>query len=140
MIIQCCRLKECVLHRLFFERPSPLFVIFLCLLSLLLSFHHLVFSGPFIYHLLIMPLPSRLHAVLSGWITRHFYVRMTSFLQQFLHYPVANTRELIIEPWVKNNVRPLTHIYQPLHSGRIWHKVNFFKRSFTGLNSEFSFS
>ena len=31
-------------------------------------------------------------------------------------------------------------IYQPLRSGRIWHKVNFFKRSLTGLNSEFSFS
>ena len=29
---------------------------------------------------------------------------------------------------------------QPLRSGRIWHKVNFFKRSLTGLNSEFSFS
>ena len=28
----------------------------------------------------------------------------------------------------------------PLRSGRIWHKVNFFKRSLTGLNSEFSFS
>ena len=31
------------------------------------------------------------------------------------------------------------HIYQPLRSGRMWHKVNF-KRSLTGLNSEFSFS
>ena len=31
-------------------------------------------------------------------------------------------------------------IYQPLRSGWIWHKVNFFKRSLTGLNSEFSFS
>ena len=30
-------------------------------------------------------------------------------------------------------------IYQPLRSSRIWHKVNF-KRSLTGLNSEFSFS
>ena len=30
-------------------------------------------------------------------------------------------------------------IYQPLRSGRIWHKV-IFKRSLTGLNSEFSFS
>ena len=30
-------------------------------------------------------------------------------------------------------------IYQALRSGRIWHKVNF-KRSLTGLNSEFSFS
>ena len=30
-------------------------------------------------------------------------------------------------------------IYQPLRSGRIWHKVNF-KRSLTGLNPEFSFS
>ena len=29
---------------------------------------------------------------------------------------------------------------QTLRSGRIWHKVNFFKRSLTGLNSEFSFS
>ena len=29
---------------------------------------------------------------------------------------------------------------QPLPSGRIWHMVNFFKRSLTGLNSEFSFS
>ena len=28
------------------------------------------------------------------------------------------------------------HIYQP----RRWHKVNFFKRSLTGFNSEFSFS
>ena len=26
---------------------------------------------------------------------------------------------------------------QPLRSSRIWHKVNFFKRSLTGLNSEF---
>ena len=30
------------------------------------------------------------------------------------------------------------HIYQPLRSGRIGHKVNF-KQSLTGLNSEFSF-
>ena len=29
---------------------------------------------------------------------------------------------------------------QHLRSGRIWHKVNFFKQSLTGLNSEFSFS
>ena len=29
---------------------------------------------------------------------------------------------------------------QPLRSGRIWHKVNFCKRSLTGFNSEFSFS
>ena len=33
----------------------------------------------------------------------------------------------------------IDHIYQPFRSGRIWHKVNF-KRSLTGLNSEFSFS
>ena len=31
------------------------------------------------------------------------------------------------------------HIYLPLHSGRIWHEVNF-KWSLTGLNSKFSFS
>ena len=31
------------------------------------------------------------------------------------------------------------HIYQPLHSGRIWHKV-ICKQSLTGLNSDFSFS
>ena len=30
-------------------------------------------------------------------------------------------------------------IYQLLRSGRIWHKI-IFKRSLTGLNSEFSFS
>ena len=29
---------------------------------------------------------------------------------------------------------------QPLRPGRKWHTVNFFKRSLTGLNSEFSFS
>ena len=29
---------------------------------------------------------------------------------------------------------------QPLRLGRIWHKVNFFKQSLIGLNSEFSFS
>ena len=33
-----------------------------------------------------------------------------------------------------------THIYQPLRSGRIWHKVNFKAEFLTGLNSEFSFS
>ena len=32
------------------------------------------------------------------------------------------------------------YIYQPLRSGRIWHKVNDFKQSLTGLNSEFYFS
>ena len=37
-------------------------------------------------------------------------------------------------------IKQTNHIYQPLHSGRIWHKVNLFKRSLTGLNSEFSFS
>ena len=31
------------------------------------------------------------------------------------------------------------HIYQPLRSGRIWQR-SIFKRSLTGLNSEFSFS
>ena len=31
-------------------------------------------------------------------------------------------------------------LYQPFRSGKIWHKVNFFKRSLIGLNSEFSFS
>ena len=31
-------------------------------------------------------------------------------------------------------------IYHPLRTGRIWQKVTFFKRSFTGLTSEFSFS
>ena len=34
----------------------------------------------------------------------------------------------------------VSHIYQPLRLGRIWHKVNFFKQSLTGLNSELSFS
>ena len=33
----------------------------------------------------------------------------------------------------------LYHIYQPFRSGSIWHKV-IFKRSLTGLKSEFSFS
>ena len=28
-----------------------------------------------------------------------------------------------------HNAKILIHIYQPLRSGRIWHKVNFFKRS-----------
>ena len=32
------------------------------------------------------------------------------------------------------------YIYQPLRSGRIWHKRSIFKQSLTGLNSEFSFS
>ena len=41
--------------------------------------------------------------------------------------------------WVKLLKRLIIFI-KPLHSGRIWHKVNFFKRSLTGLNSEFSFS
>ena len=31
-------------------------------------------------------------------------------------------------------------IYQSFRSSRIWHKVNFFKRSLTGFDSEFSFS
>ena len=34
----------------------------------------------------------------------------------------------------------ISYIYQPLRSGRIWHKVNFFKQSLTCLNSVISFS
>ena len=49
---------------------------------------------------------------------------------------------------IVNNLIPLPTKYfyqisiftQPLRSGRIWHKVNFFQQSLTGLNSEFSFS
>ena len=41
-------------------------------------------------------------------------------------------------PRSQNRTRT-NHIYQTLRSGRIWHKV-IFKRSLTGLNSEFSFS
>ena len=37
-------------------------------------------------------------------------------------------------------MQQLTIFTQPLRSGRIWHKVNDFKRSLTGLNSEFSIS
>ena len=40
---------------------------------------------------------------------------------------------ITITPWAL----PLS---PTLHSGRIWHKVNIFKQSLTGLNSEFSFS
>ena len=47
-----------------------------------------------------------------------------------------NSRKGFVEP-VNFFLYP---IYQPLRSGKIWHKVNFFKRSLTGLNSEFSFS
>ena len=42
-------------------------------------------------------------------------------------------------PSSKYPIFVIIHIYQPLRSGRIWHKV-IFKRSLTGLNSEFSFS
>ena len=47
-----------------------------------------------------------------------------------------------IKIWMKAIVRKALMILftQPLRSGRIWHKVNFFKRSLRGLNSEFSFS
>ena len=41
--------------------------------------------------------------------------------------------------WVSNGKPSANHIYQPLCAGKIWHKVNFFKRSLTCLNSEFSF-
>ena len=46
------------------------------------------------------------------------------------------------EPWDADALNKIIFndsIYQPLCSGRIWHKV-IFKRSLTGLNSEFSFS
>ena len=44
--------------------------------------------------------------------------------------------------WAQQSVKKVILILftQPLHSGRIWHKVNFFKRSLRGLNSEFTFS
>ena len=46
-------------------------------------------------------------------------------------------RSILFINW---NVTSTNPIYQPLRSGRIWHQVNFFKRSLTGLNSEFSSS
>ena len=49
--------------------------------------------------------------------------------------------KLILTSICKDVLPPLhNHIYQPLCSGTIWHKVNFFKQSLKGLNSEFSFS
>ena len=47
-------------------------------------------------------------------------------------------RESQLLPYVHEMLRIL--FTQPLRSGRIWHKVNFLKRSLTGLISEFSFS
>ena len=46
-----------------------------------------------------------------------------------------NSVQINEEHWIKT----LLENIQPLHSSRIWHKVNF-KRSLTGLNSEFSYS
>ena len=39
----------------------------------------------------------------------------------------------------KIKLHKYVYISQPLCPGRIWHKVNIFKQSLTGLNSEFSF-
>ena len=50
---------------------------------------------------------------------------------------LPQAKDIEIRPQVKDIEIIFT---QPLRSGRIWYKVNFFKRSLSGLNSEFSFS
>ena len=57
-----------------------------------------------------------------------FYIIACNLLKMQICFPLLGSD---LEMW--------NPIYQPLRSGRIWHKVNF-KRSLTGLNSEFSFS
>ena len=54
-------------------------------------------------------------------------------------FGVVTNDDEVIPQFVFPHGPRLSDIYQPLHSGRIWHKVNF-KRSLTGLNSKFSFS
>ena len=50
-------------------------------------------------------------------------------------------RPVLNKPWKQYPTKQeLYSIYPTPPSGRIWHKVIFFKRSLTGLNSEFSFS
>ena len=63
------------------------------------------------------------------------------FVKQEIEYGCENLDRIFTG--LHTSTLSLSHSFilftQPLRSGRIWHKVNF-KRSLTGLNSEFSFS
>ena len=51
---------------------------------------------------------------------------------------IPKTQKMVLDPALPNTQQ--YPIYQSLRSDRIWHKVNFLKRSLIGLISEFSFS
>ena len=67
-----------------------------------------------------------------------FIIPNTIFLQTNGRY-WKNPKIFLISNPFTTILLSFTLFTQPLHSGRIWHKV-IFKRCLTGLNSEFSFS
>ena len=67
-----------------------------------------------------------------------FFVDFILFLFSDHTWEIVN---ILVYSTKYSEIKPWTILFtQPLRSGRIWHKVNFFKRSLAGLNSEFSFS
>ena len=72
------------------------------------------------------------------------FVFLCGYIYIYIYIYVGRSKSSKLHPErrIELNIFVLTtqyHIYPPLRSGRIWHKVNF-KRSLTGLNLEFSFS
>ena len=90
----------------------------------------------------------------GGWVTTSFfkspklllvYIDITVVSMVSTHPLASKSISPFINPLVTAPIS--TGIFvciiiftQPLRSARIWHKVNFFRRSLTGLHSEFSSS
>ena len=50
---------------------------------------------------------------------------MAELLNYYWYIAIVGTIQLSANEWVMLNRIISVHIYQPLRSGRIWHKVNF---------------
>ena len=73
----------------------------------------------------------------SYLILEMFFNRCSVFLAGFFKFSFLGAAPFSTASTATLSVILFT---QPLRSGRVWHKVNFFKQSLTGLNSELSFS
>ena len=94
-----------------------------------------------------MSYPMRLELTLASLLVKlanHYITRGAQKSEDCAFFVPSNGQIKIIHIWSKHlfpyNCKLFIIFTQPLRSDRIWHKVNFFKRSLRGLNSEFSIS
>ena len=107
-------------HRSFDTRRETRFVKFY-------SNHTMLISPPRSAHLVVFK-------VSAGRDPKNSTVQLNGRKLKSCHFKILNSQDNLFRAWHHSHSNPISclafsmtddHIYQPLRSGRIWHKVNF---------------